>query len=48
MICRILMHCRIKDRSFDSLVYLYSNMSMIDMLSSKEDNLFKSIATILN
>ena len=35
-------------RSFDSLVYLCNSMSIIDMLSVKEDNLFKSVATILN
>jgi hypothetical protein len=35
-------------RSFDSLVYLCNSMSIIDLLSAKEDNLFKSVATILN
>ena len=35
-------------RSFGSLVYLCNSMSIIDMLSVKEDNLFKSVATILN
>ena len=35
-------------RSFDSLVYLCNSISIIDMLSVKEDNLFKSAATILN
>lgn len=35
-------------RSFDSLVYLCSCMSMVDLLSAKKDNLFKSIAAILN
>lgn len=35
-------------RSFDSLVYLCNSMSIIDLLSAKEDNLFKSVAAILN
>ncbi|MCC7573531.1 MAG: transposase [Candidatus Methanofastidiosum sp.] len=35
-------------RSFDSLVYLCNSMSIVDLLSAKEDNLFKSVATILN
>ena len=35
-------------RSFDSLVYLCDSMSIIDMLSAKEDNLYKSVAKILN
>ncbi|MDD4753929.1 MAG: transposase [Desulfitobacteriaceae bacterium] len=35
-------------RSFDSLVYLCNSMSMVDLLSAKKDNLFRSIAAILN
>ena len=35
-------------RSFDSLVHLCSSMSIIDMLSAKENNLFKSVAAILS
>jgi hypothetical protein len=35
-------------RSFDSLVYLCNSMSIIDILSTKNDNLFKSVAKILN
>ena len=35
-------------RSFESLVYLCNSMSIIDLLSAKENNLFKSVATILN
>ncbi len=34
-------------RSFESLTHLCSSMSMIDLLRSKEDNLFKSVAKIL-
>lgn len=35
-------------RSFDSLVHLCKSMSIIDMLNEKEDNLYKSVAKILN
>jgi len=35
-------------RSFDGLVYLCNSMSMIDLLSAREDNLFRSIAAILD
>lgn len=35
-------------RSFESLTHLCNSMSMIDLLRAKEDNLFKSVATILN
>lgn len=35
-------------RSFDSLVYLCNSMSIIDLLSARGDNLFKSVAAILD
>ncbi len=35
-------------RSFDSLTYLCNSMSIIDLLLSREENLFKSVATILD
>ncbi len=35
-------------RSFDSLLYLCNSMSIIDLLCGKKDNLFKSVAAILN
>lgn len=35
-------------RSFDSVVYLCNSMSIVDLLSTNEDNLFKSVAAILN
>ena len=34
-------------RSFDGLVYLCNSISMIDLLSARGDNLFRSIADIL-
>ncbi len=35
-------------RSFDSLTYLCNSMSIIDLLLNREENLFKSVATILD
>ena len=35
-------------RSFEGLVYLYNSLSMFDLLRARGDNLFRSIADILD
>ena len=35
-------------RSFEGLVYLYNSLSRFDLLRARGDNLFRSIADILD